>query len=41
MSPLERAALGDNGRRYFMANFHLPDRISELLALFRDQVQRT
>ena len=34
MSAQERAVLGDNGRRYFMANFHLPDRVAELKGLF-------
>ncbi|MGB5650296.1 MAG: glycosyltransferase family 4 protein, partial [Sedimenticolaceae bacterium] len=29
MTPEERDALGMNGQRYFMANFHLPDRIAE------------
>ena len=31
MTADERGTLGANGQRYFMANFHLPDRVSELM----------
>lgn len=39
MTPEERDALGMNGQRYFMANFHLPDRIAELITHIKDLVE--
>lgn len=36
MQPAERARLGMNGRKYFMDNFYLPDRVAELVAHFND-----
>lgn len=38
MQPDERARLGENGRKYFMAHYYLPDRMSELAAHFDDVV---
>lgn len=38
MLPEERARLGENGRKYFMAHFYLPDRVAELAAHFADVV---
>jgi glycosyltransferase involved in cell wall biosynthesis len=38
MTSQERASLGENGHNYFMANFHLPDRVSELTAHLEDLV---
>jgi glycosyltransferase involved in cell wall biosynthesis len=40
MTPEERAGLGENGRNYFLANFHLSDRVSELTAHIKDLVER-
>jgi glycosyltransferase involved in cell wall biosynthesis len=36
MLPAERARLGMNGRKYFMDNFYMPDRVAELVAHFND-----
>ena len=38
MTSQERASLGENGHNYFMANFHIPDRVSELTAHLEDLV---
>lgn len=34
----ELACLGENGRKYFMAHYYLPDRVDELVAHFKDVV---
>lgn len=39
MAPEERDALGMKGKKYFMANFHLPDRIAELITHIEDLVE--
>jgi glycosyltransferase involved in cell wall biosynthesis len=35
MPPGERACLGENGRKYFLANYYLPNRVAELAELLR------
>lgn len=40
MLPAERSRLGMNGRKYFMDNFYLPDRVAELVAHFNDIAQQ-
>jgi glycosyltransferase involved in cell wall biosynthesis len=35
MPPEERACLGENGRKYFLANYYLPNRVAELAELLR------
>lgn len=40
MLPAERARLGINGRKYFMDNYYLPDRVAELVAHFNDIAQQ-
>lgn len=40
MQPEERDRLGMNGRNYFMDNFYLPDRVTELIAHFNDMAQQ-
>ena len=36
MLPAERARLGMNGRKFFMDNYYLPDRVAELVAHFNE-----
>jgi glycosyltransferase involved in cell wall biosynthesis len=38
MLPEERACLGANGRKYFMAQYYLPDRIADLVVHFNNVV---
>lgn len=38
MLPEQRACLGENGRKYFMAQYYLPDRVAELVAHFENVV---
>lgn len=38
MLPEERACLGENGRKYFMAHYYLPNRTAELAAHFEDVI---
>ena len=38
MHPEERMKLGENGRKYFLNRYYLPDRVAELLAHFEDVV---
>jgi len=41
MSPAERARLGEKGRKYFMAHYHLPDRVAELIVHFKEIAAQT